>query len=119
MKAAVVGSRHYDNYKEVKRVLDTYPNIEMIISGGAKGVDSLADKYAREHGITFMMFPAEWDKYGKAAGPIRNEQIVNEADMVIAFLAPDSRGTKSTINIAFKAGKKVEIYLIGENGKLE
>ena len=73
----------------------------VIVSGGAKGADSLAEKYAADNGIEIKVFPAEWGKYGRSAGPIRNKKMLDfiSADgnaLVIAFWHSKSRGTKNT-----------------------
>ncbi len=108
MKVAIVGSRDFKDLSFVEReMLRIIPlsNIELIVSGGAKGVDTLAEEFASKHEIKTKIFNAEWEKYGRAAGPIRNAKIVDEADLIIAFLAKGSKGTKSTINIAIKEKK--------------
>lgn len=112
MKLGVVGSRHFTDYDLLSRVLEQYTDIEEIISGGAKGADLLARRYADEHGIPMKEYLPDWDKYGRAAGPIRNKLIVERADLIVAFLADGSRGTRSTINIAKKTGKDVDIIPI-------
>lgn len=85
-----------------------------IIEGGARGADSLGAQYAEEVGIPSRRFPALWGTYGKAAGPIRNTQMLKEGapDLVVAFLAPNSRGTKHMISIAEKAGVPVKVIHI-------
>lgn len=108
---AVVGHRSFTNYEYVKEVLQQF-NIKQIISGGARGADALAKKYAIEHDIKYKEFPAEWDKYGKAAGPIRNKKIVDAADEIVAFLSDESKGTANTIKIAKEQGKPVHIFNI-------
>jgi len=79
----------------------------MIVSGGAKGADALAEKYAKDRNIKIKVFPAEWKKYGKGAGPIRNRQMLDfvsqkESPLVVAFWNGKSRGTKNTIETARK-----------------
>ena len=86
---------------------------DSIVSGGARGADSLAEKYAAEKGIPITVVPAEWDKYGKSAGYRRNVQIVAESDEVVAFWDGESKGTQHTIDIAGKAGKKVSVISNG------
>lgn len=85
---------------------NTLPNIH-IIHGGAKGADSLADDFAVVNWTGLTVFPAEWDKYGQAAGAIRNKQMLVEGkpDIVIAF--PGGRGTAHMCQIAKRAGIKV------------
>lgn len=110
MKIAVVGSRTFDDYERVKEILT--PRIPFVlVSGGARGADTLADKFARENGLATMIYPARWEKYGKRAAYIRNKKIVEEADLVIAFWDGKSRGTEMTINLADQMGKQVVMEL--------
>ena len=112
MKIAVVGSRNFSNYQILKDTLDKYKNkCKLIISGGAKGADKLAEKYAEENGIETKIFKPDWKRYGKGAGLIRNKQIVENADLIIAFWDGKSKGTAHTITYAQKSGKQVEIIL--------
>lgn len=110
MKVAVVGSRDIVDYNWISKVLDKY-SIDEIISGGAKGVDSLAARYAIEHKIELTVFRPEWQAYGKSAGFIRNKLIVDHSEHVIAFWDGKSAGTKHSIEYAQKRNKLVEIYL--------
>lgn len=108
MKVAIIGSRTFDNYQYLSFFLDVFRNqypIDLIISGGAKGADSLAEKYAKEHNIKTLIFPADWDKYGKRAGYIRNEDIIKNCDLVIAFWDMTSIGTKHSLDLAKKYNK--------------
>jgi hypothetical protein len=110
MKLAIIGSRTFNDYEFLHKVIDEFwydGKIELIISGGAKGADSLAEKYANEHFVPLKVFPAEWDKYGKSAGYRRNVDIVKEADWVVAFWDGKSKGTKHSIDLANKYGKKL------------
>ena len=77
--------------------------VTTIISGGAKGADSIAEKYAINHGIEFLEFKADWEKHGKAAGPIRNKQMLVEGkpDVVLA-VGTNGPGTKNMIKQAYK-----------------
>jgi len=109
MKVAVVGSRTFIDYTLLKSILDKI-DIDLIISGGARGADKLAERYALEKKIETKIFYPEWDKFGKAAGFIRNRDIVQEADHVIAFWDGESKGTLSSINLAKEFGKKLSIY---------
>ena len=81
----------------------------MIISGGANGADTLAEMFADKFGCPILIIRPDWDAYGKRAGFLRNEEIVNEADVVLAFWDGESKGTKHTINLTKKAGKKLII----------
>lgn len=107
MKALVCGGRDYNNWFVFCNVLD-YFQPDVIISGMAKGADTLAVRYAEEFHIPLEKYPAEWDKHGKAAGPIRNQRMLDEGkpDLVIAF--PGRRGTADMVRRAKAAGVKVE-----------
>lgn len=82
-----------------------------IIEGEARGADTLAKQWAEERYLPVEKYPANWDTHGKAAGPIRNKQMLTEGkpDLVIAFLAPNSRGTANMISQAEKAGVPVKV----------
>lgn len=105
--------------KEVLSEYFTGPG-DVLIHGCAKGADQLSEYTTREMFntlgtmIAYERYPADWEKYGKAAGPIRNKQMLDEGkpDMVIAFLAPDSRGTKNMIEQAEKADIPVKVVNI-------
>lgn len=113
MKLAVIGSRSFGDYDLLSFVLDEYcieyDNNIKIISGGARGADRLAEKYAVDRDLDLQVFPADWDTHGKAAGFIRNKQIVDECDELVAFWDGKSRGTLNSINHAKKQDKTVVI----------
>jgi len=79
------------------------------VSGAAKGADTLGERYAEEKGYTCKQFPADWGAHGRAAGFRRNEQMLEQADGVIAFSVNESKGTEHMIKIAKEAGKKVAV----------
>ena len=109
---AIVGSRSFNDYKllcGVLKILQKKYDITRIVSGGAQGADSLGEKYGKENNIETLIFRAEWDKYGKAAGFIRNKTIVDNCDVVLALWDGKSKGTQHTINIAKEKNKKVYI----------
>lgn len=107
---AVIGSRSFNNYDLLKNTLNSnYVDIEQIVSGGANGADKLVEKYCREYNININIYYPEWNLYGKAAGPIRNEKIIRNCDEVVAFWDGISPGTKSSINFAKKFNKPCRI----------
>lgn len=121
----VVGTRTYNNYQTFCTILDkalsskTHQKI-IIISGGAKGADSLAEKYAKEKGYHMIVFEAEWERLGNKAGPIRNEQMHKFVSTfpnrgVIAFWDGKSRGTASNFNLAKQYQNQIRIYNYTEN----
>lgn len=108
MKLAIIGSRTFNDYGVLKKECDNLI-IEEIISGGAKGADSLGEKYAIENNIKFTIFKPDWKKYGKRAGFLRNIDIINSSDSVLAFWDGNSKGTQHSINLAHKHNKPVTI----------
>lgn len=95
---AVVGSRDFDDFPRLTRVLDGIKALEFrLVSGGARGADRLAEDYARMRGIDIIVLPAEWEKHGLSAGKRRNQLIVNVADAMIAFWDGRSKGTKDVM----------------------
>lgn len=100
----IVGSRNFVDYiffnEKVNEWITNYGKPDKIISGGALGIDTLAEKYAKEKNIPFVCFPADWKKYGKSAGPKRNAQIINSSTHLIAFPGPQSTGTLNSIKLA-------------------
>ena len=114
MKIAIVGSRGFSDKDFIQGL--TYKLIRdgeltEFISGGARGVDTWAQEIAEDFELKKTIFKPDWDKYGKQAGYLRNELIVKEADMVLAFWDGKSKGTKHSINLAIKAGKPLNIYI--------
>jgi len=102
MKIGIIGSRlfnDYDKFLDILRLFSISCSDE-IISGGARGADSLAERYAEYYGIPIKVFKADWNKYGKRAGFLRNTDIVKESDMIIAFWDGQSRGTKDSLDKA-------------------
>lgn len=107
--AAVVGSRNFTDYLLLAETLDAVP-LSRVVSGGARGADTMAIEYAKRKGIPYTEYPADWAVYGRAARFIRNKQIVDSGvDIVIAFWNGFSSGTADTINYANKQNKKVYI----------
>lgn len=108
MSAVIIaGSRSFNNYEKFADALNDlsyFLDPTAVFSGLAHGADTMALRWAAEEDLPVKKFPADWDKYGKAAGPIRNEQMAQEADALVAFWDGESRGTKSMIDLALKNG---------------
>jgi hypothetical protein len=111
-KVIVAGGRDFNDYKLLTAKCDNYlinkNNVE-IVSGAAKGADSLAIKYANERGYALKIFTPDWSTFGKRAGYLRNEEMGNYADALIAFWDGESRGTKHMIDIATDKGLLLRI----------
>lgn len=117
-RVVVAGGRYYNNYPAAKEYIDSCierikNEYELIfVSGGCRGADALGERYAREHGYPIERYPADWGRYGDAAGPIRNKEMAKAADYVICFWDGESRGTGSMIKFAKSLGKPVKIMKI-------
>ncbi len=110
MKVAVVGSRGLE--AEIGKYLPEGTSV--LISGGARGIDRAAEAYADAHGLAKQIFLPNYERYGKRAPLIRNQQIVQAADLVVAIWDGTSRGTKYTIEYAKKMGRPVQVYLLSK-----
>lgn len=111
MKLAIVGSRNPGiSYKEWESLLLSHinvGNIDLVVSGGAKGIDAYAKAFAGRHSIPLIEYLPDYAKFGKYATLRRNSQIVREASCVVAFPSAESRGTLHTIREAEGIGKRV------------
>jgi len=114
IRVAIVGSREIRDYDFVEKkflelVSEKKLNLDevIIVSGGAEGVDSLAQRIAKKYGLTIIIHYPRWSVWGRAAGPVRNRKIVADADVVLAIKGSKSRGTIDTIRKAREAGKEV------------
>ena len=108
MKLAIIGSRtlsieHLEQYLPL--------NVTEIVSGGAPGIDRVAANYAKSVGIAFTEFLPDYARYKRAAPLLRNKQIADYADEVLAFWDGTSKGTMHTVDLFRKQGKKVTIIL--------
>lgn len=121
MKILVCGDRNYADSKELYDSLDwirglyDYPNV-VVIEGEARGADTLGREWAKERGFSVLEFPADWDKHGRAAGPIRNKQMLEqEPDLVVAF-HKDISSSKGTLNMITQANRaNIPVMLFGGN----
>lgn len=105
---AVIGSRSFNDYSLLSKNLNymfKFDMIKSIVSGGAKGADSLGERYAIENNIPTKIFYPDWNKYGKRAGFLRNEDIIKNSDIVISFWDLVSKGTKHSIDLSLKNNK--------------
>lgn len=114
MRVLVCGSRNWKDDKFIHEYLEVfnknyhgYGEIDVLIHGGARGADTIAGEFAESNNIKVVKFSAEWKKYGKAAGPMRNNKMLTEGkpDIVIAFINKNqrSRGSKHMVRLAKKA----------------
>ena len=114
-KVIIAGSRDFTDYELLCSFADqTLAGAEdvEIVSGGARGADALGERYARERGRRLKVFPADWKKWGAAAGPIRNAEMAAYADALIAFWDGRSAGTRDMIRKAEDRGLRVQVRMI-------
>lgn len=107
MKLMISGSRgitEFDFEGHIENDVDT------VICGGAKGVDTLAMEYAHKKGLKLIVLRPDYERYGKAAPLIRNREMVDMADIILAVWDSKSKGTKYTINYATKQHKSIRIF---------
>lgn len=123
IRIIVAGGRNFDNYDLLSKTLTDYVDkLEawevdrvLFMSGGARGADRLGEKFAESCGFPFRRFPADWDRYGKSAGYIRNREMaiyaaeVGDHGVLFAFWDGESKGTKHMIDLAEKYGVKTYV----------
>lgn len=119
MNIAIVGGRDFSDYTLLKESISAYISIysgipDNIVSGGAKGADTLAAQFATEMDIPLLVFKPDYQKYGRGATLVRNTQIIENADVVFAFWDGQSKGTKDSITKAKKLQKELHIISYGE-----
>ena len=135
-RIAIVGSRDFHDYEYLRQELTkyicsnfdafeengklyrrrtTWPNIA-IVSGGARGADTLAEDFADQYNLEKLIFKPDWDLYGKRAGFVRNAKIVDNCDVLFAFQINKSKGTQHSIDLAKEKSKEVYVFeLEGKN----
>lgn len=112
VKVIVAGSRYFTSYERLVRVIEwSRFKITELVSGGAVGVDTCAERWANENGVTIRRFPADWKQYGNAAGPIRNIAMAKYADGLLAYWDGRSVGTKNMIEKAAFRGLAIRLYV--------
>ena len=115
MRVLVCGSRNWTDEYRVRRRLMQLPADTQIIHGGCRGADSIADSVAKEARLPVIEVPADWDRYGASAGPIRNRQMLDMGPKLVLAFHDDikkSKGTIHTLTLAEQRGIVTE--LIGE-----
>jgi hypothetical protein len=113
VRALVCGGREWSNGESIRKALIDF-NPRVVIHGNCRGADKLAGIEAKKLGIEVVVFPAQWNRYGRAAGPIRNQQMLDEGEpeIVLAFHddIAESVGTVDMVGRAMKAQLPVYMY---------
>ena len=110
MRVIIAGGRDYHNYDTLlEAISECQFDIDTVVSGGAKGVDALGEAYAIQMNLKLNIYNADWEANGRAAGPIRNRKMAENADGLIAIWDGKSKGTKNMIETATKLGLRVYI----------
>ena len=107
MRVLICGDRNWSDLEAIQDYVYSLPDDAVVIHGGAHGADEIAGNWAAMRGLDVRKFPALWSQYGRAAGPIRNQQMLDEGkpDLVVYFHQEldESRGTKDMVRRARKA----------------
>jgi len=115
MRTIIAGSRNITDQTTVDwAIARSMIHITSVVSGCAAGVDTLGEAWALKNGIPVTKFPAQWERYGRAAGPKRNLEMAKNADALIAVWDGSSRGTQNMIDLAENRGLRVFIFNINE-----
>lgn len=111
MKLIIAGGRDFTHFKGALKRFDHFfgKGVQEIVSGGARGADKVGEYIAYERNILVTKFPADWDTHGKSAGYIRNSEMADYADALLAFWDGKSKGTKHMIDLATKSGLEVHV----------
>lgn len=105
MRVIIAGTRSIEDYARVSSaVADSEFVVDEVVSGAARGVDELGERWAQERGLPVVQFPAQWEKHGKAAGPKRNARMARYADALIAVWDGESSGTRDMLRKAYRRG---------------
>ncbi len=112
-RGIIAGGRDFNDYSLLSAIMDhllsKVDNSIAIVCGKARGADALGELYAKERGYPIQYFPADWERYGKSAGYIRNTEMAKNADALVAFWDGSSRGTKNMIETAQRYGLNIRI----------
>ena len=112
MKLGIVGSRSITDNNIIKQILEQY-NFDQVVSGGAKGVDSIAEEYGKDIGLDeAIIFRPDYKTYGRAAPFIRNKLIIEASDMVVSIWDGKSTGTNHSMEYARKLKKTMDVWVV-------
>lgn len=109
MKLLIAGSRGITSFDLSEYITE---DVDTILTGGAKGIDTIAEEYADSHGIKKTIIKPQYDRYGKGAPMVRNKELVNLCDKALIIWDGVSKGTKFTADFAKKMNKEVTVIII-------
>jgi hypothetical protein len=112
MKVAIVGSRHFPEMERVTQFVQRLPAGAIVVTGGASGVDAAAGQAAREKALGLIKLPPRFEETtDPSASGRRNQELVDSADVVVAFWDGSSQGTRRTVERALESGREVHVFL--------
>jgi hypothetical protein len=112
VKVAIVGSRHFPEIERVRSFVSSLPAGATVITGGASGVDAAAGEAARERQLGLIKLPPRFEESSDAAAAgRRNQQLVDAAEVLVAFWDGESAGTRKTVERALESGREVHVYV--------
>lgn len=115
MRTIIAGSRTIEDYGRVAdAVAESGFVIDQVVSGGARGVDELGERWAEEHGVAVVRYEPQWDEHGRAAGPKRNARMTRNADALVAVWDGRSRGTRDMLRKAHRRGLRIHLARIDD-----
>lgn len=115
-RVGIVGSRDFSDMQAVRDFVNKLPEGSTVVSGGGRGVDTVAEDAAKARGLKTDIHRADWNRYGKSAGLRRNPDIIGNSDVVVAFHDGQSRGTAHSMSIARDTGKPLYVVPPGSCG---
>ena len=117
VKVAIVGSRHFPEMERVKDFVERLPAGAIVVTGGASGVDAAAGKAARDKALGLIKLPPRFEEAtDPTASGRRNQELIDSADVIVAFWDGASEGTRKTVERALESGREVHVYLPGSPG---
>ena len=110
MKYIIAGGRDFYKIPLMEKIMSQFSDVTTVISGCAKGADTIGMNWAANHGLKVEMFPAKWEQYGTSAGFIRNAEMAEAGDVLVAFWNGRSTGTAHMIQTMKRLGKPIYVY---------
>lgn len=114
-RVIIAGSRCFNDYEYLKKCMDFYLKNQkdvVVLCGEAHGADTLGKRYAQERGFSVLSFPADWRRFGRAAGPVRNRAMSAQADACVVFWVGGSPGSASMVAEARRAGLALRVRVL-------